>query len=224
MKKVTKESASSALIFCKKMNAILAQKGNMRTYFENDGRAIPVTELLAGPCVVTALRSKDKNGYSALQIGFGTRKKNISKPISALFAKLGIKEVPKVIKEIRVENSDGFQIGQEIKVSDAFKEGDLISATGISKGKGFAGVVKRWHFKGGPKTHGQSDRQRAPGSIGSTTTPGRVFKGKRMAGRMGQAKFTVKNLKVVKVDSEKNTILVKGAVPGNKGSIVTLRK
>lgn len=196
----------------------------MRTYFESDGKAIPITELLAGPCVVTALRSKDKNGYSALQIGFGTKKKNNSKSILGLYAKLGIKEIPKVVKEIRVENSEGFQIGQEIKVSDILKEGDLISATGISKGKGFAGVVKRWHFKGGPKTHGQSDRQRAPGSIGSTTTPGRVFKGKKMAGKMGQRTFTVKNLKIIKVDSENNTVLIKGAIPGNKGSVVTLRK
>lgn len=206
------------------MNAILAQKGSMRTYFESDGKAIPVTELLAGPCVVTAIRSKDKNGYSGLQIGFGTKKKNISKPISALFAKLGIKEIPRVVKEIRVENIEGFQIGQEIKVSDTLKEGDLISATGISKGKGFAGVVKRWHFKGGPKTHGQSDRQRAPGSIGSTTTPGRVLKGKKMAGKMGQRRFTVKNLKIIKIDPEKNIVLLKGAIPGNKGSVVTLQK
>lgn len=206
------------------MNAILAQKGNMKTYFESDGRAIPVTELLAGPCIVTAIRTKDKNGYSSLQIGFGTKKKNNNKSTLALFAKLGIKEIPKVIKEIRVENTDGYQIGQEIKVSEALKEGDLVSATGISKGKGFAGVVKRWHFKGGPKTHGQSDRQRAPGSIGSTTTPGRVYKGKKMAGKMGQRKFTVKNLKVIKLDPEKNIIFVKGAVPGNLGSVVTLIK
>lgn len=206
------------------MNTILAQKGGMRTYFESDGKAIPITELLAGPCVVIALRSKDKNGYNALQIGFGTKKKNNNKSILGLYAKLGIKEIPKVVKEIRVESTEGFQIGQEIKVSDILKEGDLISATGISKGKGFAGVVKRWHFKGGPKTHGQSDRQRAPGSIGSTTTPGRVFKGKKMAGKMGQRRFTVKNLKIIKVDSEKNTVFIKGAVPGNKGSIVIIKK
>lgn len=185
------------------MKATLLKKGGMTTIFSQDGNALPATKLVGGNCSVCGLKTKEKDGYEAV-----------------LLALKGKKTVKREIKEWSGEVS----LDQEIKVGEIFKEGDLVNVTGTSKGKGFAGVVKRWHFRGGPRTHGQSDRERAPGSIGSTTTPGRVYKGKKMAGKMGQRKTTTKNLKVIKVDMEKNEIYLQGAVPGVRGGLLLVKK
>jgi large subunit ribosomal protein L3 len=211
------------------LNTILGLKGKMGQTFV-EGIRIPKTTVLAGPCVVTQVKSQDKDGYWAVQLGMGTRKaKNTSKPLQghlkkAQSSKLKTKSYPRYLREVRLEKEPEQKVGDQIKVSDLFKAGDLISARGTSKGKGFAGVVKRWHFAGGPKTHGQSDRQRAPGSIGGTTTPGRVYKGKHMAGRMGNETKTIKNLKIISVDAEKNELVISGPVPGRTGSLVLIKK
>lgn len=191
-----------------------------------EGTRIPVTKISAGPCVVTQIKSKEKDGYWAIQVGFGTRNiKHIAKPQQAhLRGVTKEKEAPRFLREIRFLKKPLVKVGDVISVSEVFKRGDEVSVTGISKGKGFAGVVKRWKFAGGPKTHGQSDRQRAPGSIGQGTTPGRVWKGKKMAGRMGGEQATVKNLIVVDVNNDESTILVSGPVPGNKNGLLRIRK
>ena len=187
------------------------------------GYRIPVTKILAGPCVVTQVKSQDKDGYWAVQLGFGERKiKNITKPLQGHLK--AAKTAARFLSEVRLEKEAEVKVGSRLTVSDLFKVGDIISVKGTSKGKGFAGVVKRWHFAGGPKTHGQSDRQRAPGSIGSTTTPGRVYKGKHMAGRMGGDTVTVKNLHVVSLNPDKNELLVSGPVPGRTGSLVMVKR
>lgn len=191
-----------------------------QAYDEN--RRTPVTIIKAGPCVVTKINTNERDRYSSVQIGFGEKKvKNITKPMqghlnpSSPKASKGQGKYPRFLKEVK--GSD-VKIGDVIMASDLFSEGDTVNVSGVSKGKGFAGVVKRWSFAGGPKTHGQSDRWRAPGSIGQGTTPGRVRKGKKMAGRMGSDRIQVSNLKVLKVDSEKNELWVNGPVPGsNKG-------
>lgn len=206
------------------MKTILANKGQMRTFFDKEGGAVAATEVIVGPCVVTALRTREKDGYEAVQLGFGERIKRIKKAEAGLVKKLALKSCPRVLREVKMDNESIAQVGQEVKIADVLKEGDSVSVSGISKGKGFAGVVKRWHFKGGPKTHGQSDRQRAPGSIGSTTTPGRVYKGKKMAGRMGSDRITVKNLQILKIDLEKNLMVIKGALPGKTGGLLLIAK
>lgn len=191
-----------------------------------EGRRVPVTKVVAGPCVVTQIKKIDTDGYWAVQLGFGKRKvKNVSKALQGHLKSL-IKEkiAPRFLKEVRLDKEPEFKVGDIIKASDIFRKGDIISVSGVSKGKGFAGVVKRWRFKGGPRTHGQSDRERAPGSIGQTTTPGRVFKGKRMAGRMGSDTVTVKNLQVVSVDPEKGEIEISGPVPGTPGNLLIVRR
>ena len=160
------------------------------------------------------------------QVGIEKRRPaTISQAIIGHLKKAGLdKNPPRFLREVRVTDLGDLKPGSEIKADDVFKEGDKVAITGISKGKGFAGVVKRHHFKGGPRTHGQSDRERAPGSIGQTTTPGRVYKGKRMAGRMGQDKVTLKNLKVVSIDTEKNILIVSGLVPGGRNSLLMIKK
>lgn len=191
------------------------------------GIRIPVTKVVAGPCVVTQVKNQDKDGYWSVQLGFSERKiKNLSKPLQGhLKGAIGkTKWAPKFLREVRFEKESDFKVGDRVKASDIFKVGDVVSVTGTSKGKGFAGVVKRWHFAGGPKTHGQSDRQRAPGAIGQGTTPGRVLKGKKMAGRMGPERVTIKNIHVITVDSEKNEVSLSGPVPGKIGSFLLLRK
>ena len=196
----------------------------MTQVFDEQGRAIPITLIQAGPCFVTQKKTLDKDGYSAVQIGFGGMKeKKMTK------AKKGhLKKIPndqfsifnaKYLREYRVENS-GLELGSEIK-ADIFQEGDLVRVVGMSKGKGFAGVVKRHHFAGGPATHGQKHSLRAPGSIGSTF-PERVPKGRRMAGRMGGERSTVRGLKIIKVDAENNIIAVNGAVPGIRGALLEI--
>lgn len=195
-------------LFCFFMiGAILGKKIRQSQIFEEKGKRVPATYISAGPCVVARIKTLEKDGYEALQLGFGFPEK---KPPRFL------REVPFMM--------DKEEPGMIIKAGDVFKPGDTVSVSGISKGKGFAGVVKRWHFAGGPKTHGQSDRLRAPGSIGSSTTPGRVYKGKKMAGRLGGEKVTVKNLKVISVDSEKNLLIIKGLVPGGRNNLLVIRK
>lgn len=212
------------------LKAILGKKLIQSQRFTKDGIRIPVTEVIAGPVYVTQIKTEKTDGYNAILLGFSEKKiKNTKKPILGIFKKAGLKKIPRFLRETRIDadlNADlsGIKVGAEIRVDDVFKVGDKIDVSAISKGKGFAGVVKRHHFAGGPKTHGQSDRWRAPGSIGQTTTPGRVYKGKRMAGRMGGKKATVKNLEVVEVNPEKNRLVIKGLVPGGRNSLLTIKK
>ncbi|MEG8946800.1 50S ribosomal protein L3 [Rosettibacter firmus] len=206
------------------MPGLLAKKIGMTNIFAEDGKVIPVTILEAGPCKVYAIKTKEKDGYESLQLGFGERKeKHVNKPQLAVYQKLGLKP-PRVLKEFKNFDISNYKIGDEIKV-DIFQVGDKVKVSGKSKGKGFQGVVKRHGFGGvGSTTHGQSDRVRAPGSIGASSFPSRVFKGQRMAGRMGFENVTIRNLEVVKVIPEKNIIMVKGAVPGSVNSIVAINK
>ena len=174
------------------INTILGSKEKMGATFI-EGTRVPITYMKAGPCVVTQIKNEAKDGYWAVQIGFGERKiKNVTKPVQGHLK--AANSAARFLREVRVEKEPNLKVGDKITVSDIFSVGDAVSIAGTSKGKGFAGVVKRWGFSGGPKTHGQSDRQRAPGSIGQGTTPGRVHKGKKMAGRMGTDKVTIKNL------------------------------
>lgn len=201
-------------------DVIIARKIEMSNRFDGRGRRVPVTLVEAGPCIVSGVKTLEKDKYQAVQIGFGKKKeKHVKKVEKNQYKNLPF--VPKTVREFRVDGD--LKIGQEIKVG-IFEPGDIVKVTSISKGKGFAGVMKRWGFHGGPKTHGQSDRARAPGSIGSTTTPGRVLRGKKMAGHMGNAQVTVKGLKVFEVDEEKNLLLLLGSVPGSRGAILGIVK
>lgn len=205
------------------MTQILGKKVGMTQIVDEKGIIIPVTIIEAGPCYVTQKKTVENDGYSAVQLGFGDlRQKSLNKPKAGHLKKSGSPAV-KYLREFRVSNPDDYQEGQKIDAS-IFAAGDTVDVIGTSKGKGFAGGVKRHRFNGGPKTHGQSDRWRAPGSIGAGTTPGRVWKGTRMAGRMGNDRVTVQNLKVALVDAEKNVIAVRGAVPGAKNGLVIVRK
>ena len=213
------------------LNAILGEKIDQTRRFTEKGKSIPVTLIKAGPCPVVQIKTKDDEGYWAIQLGFGSKKaKKTIKPILGHLKKAGLKKTPRFLREIRIDEKEGKKLadevkpGDEISVKDVFKVGDKIMVTGISKGKGFAGVVKRWGFAGGPRTHGQSDRERAPGSIGQTTTPGRVHKGKKMAGRMGNERVTIKGLKVIEIDEEKNLLVIKGLVPGAKKGLLMIKK
>jgi large subunit ribosomal protein L3 len=193
----------------------------MTQVWSEDDRLIPVTVILAGPCVITQIKTADKEGYEAIQIGFGDIKaKKVNKPIKGHFDKAGV-EPTKVLREVRVEDASSYELGQQLTV-EGFAEVGKVHVTGISKGKGFAGVIKRHNFKGGPGGHG-SHFHRAPASVGQCATPSRVFKGKKLPGHMGVDTVTVKNLEVVKIDSEQNLILVKGAVPGGKGALLSVR-
>jgi large subunit ribosomal protein L3 len=201
------------------MKGILGKKVGMTQIFDDTGEAIPVTVIEAGPCYVTQIKTEKRDGYEAIQLGFGEAKR-LNKPQRGHLPK-GVPDL-RYSREIRVDDISTYEIGQKIDAS-VFSVGDLVDVVGISKGKGFAGVMKRHGFGGGPITHGQSDRARAPGSIGSTSTPGRVVKGLRMAGHMGSQRSTVQNLKVVLVDPERNLVAVRGAVPGAKGGLVTIK-
>ncbi len=204
------------------IQTLLGFKTGQSQTFTDDGRRIPVTSIIAGPCWVT--RVWDAGSYQKVQLGFGNVK-NISRAVAGHIKKAGLDIKPRFLREIRLLKPDeNIKVGMKINVADVFQTGDSIQVTGTSKGKGFAGVVKRHHFKGGPRTHGQSDRERAPGSIGQTTTPGRVYRGKRMAGHMGDQRVTVKGLKVVAIDSEKNILSVKGLVPGGARSLLLVAK
>lgn len=191
-----------------------------------EGRRVPVTKVLAGPCVVTQIKKADKDGYWAVQMGFGERRiKTISKPEQGhLKGVIKDNKAPRFLVEIRLDKEPEVKVGDIVKVADVLAKGDILKVTGTSKGKGFAGGVKRWGFAGGPRTHGQSDRERAPGSIGATTTPGRVLRGKHMAGRMGGERVTIKNLQVVSIDTDANTVDIAGSVPGIPGGLLTISK
>lgn len=206
------------------MPGLLGKKLGMTSVFLPDGKAVPVTVIEAGPCPVYAVKSSEKDGYKALQLGFGEKKeKRTAKPQLAVFNKLGLKS-PRLLREFKNFKDGEFNVGDSINV-EIFQEGDKVKVSGLSKGKGFQGVMRRHGFGGvGGTTHGQSDRLRAPGSIGSSSDPSRVFKGTRMAGRTGYEKVTVSNLRVIKVIPEKNVILVKGAVPGSINSLVEINK
>jgi large subunit ribosomal protein L3 len=193
----------------------------MTSVFDETGRVVPVTVIQAGPCWVTQVKTDESNGYSAVQLGFEESRK-LNSPERGHLGKAGTPML-KHLREWRVEDPSEYQLGQRLDVS-MFEAGERVTLVGTSKGKGFQGVVKRHGFSGGPKTHGQSDRWRAPGSIGSGTTPGRVLKGLRMAGRMGHDRVTVKNLLVVRADPERNLLLVRGAVPGPREALVAVSK
>ncbi len=201
------------------IGGIIGKKMGMSQLFLDDGRIVSVTAIEAGPCVVTQVKTEAKEGYNAVQLGFGQAKK-LNEPEKGHLKKLGLW---KHLKELRVDDVKAVEVGQKIDVSE-FKAGDIVDVIGVSRGMGFAGVVKRHHFSGGPKTHGQSDRHRAPGAVGANTSPGRVLKGLRMAGHMGDARVTVKNLKVVQADAQRNLLLLNGAVPGGRNSIVLITK
>jgi large subunit ribosomal protein L3 len=194
----------------------------MTRIFGDDGTVVPVSVIEATPNTVTRIRSDEQDGYSALQLGAGTARR-VTKPVAGQFKHLAKdQQRPRSVREVRVETADGYEVGQQLGV-DLFEAGELVDVTGISKGHGFTGVIARHHFRRGPKTHG-SDHHRAPGSIGAGTYPGRVWKGTRMAGHMGNEQVTVKKLKVVKVDPERNLILVKGAVPGARNGLLLVQK
>jgi large subunit ribosomal protein L3 len=207
-----------------KMPGLIGKKLGMSNIFDANGELVPVTVIEAGPCRVVSVRTKEKDGYEALQIGFGSRKeKNVSKPLMGQYKKSGTAPAA-ALNEFKFPTEANYKVGDEIKV-DIFQEGERIKVRGKSKGKGFQGVVRRHNFGGiGMVTHGQSDRVRAPGSIGASSHPSRVFKGQRMAGRLGYENVTVSNLKVVKIVPEENLILIKGAVPGSINSLVELIK
>lgn len=204
------------------INAILGTKlGNSQTFVE--GFRIPVTKVAVSPSIITQIKKMDGDGYWAVQLGFGNRKvKNLTKPLQNHFKKSN--STPRFIREIRLKEEPTVKVGDKIQASDFFKAGDVVAVTGVSKGKGFASGIKLHHFRGGPRTHGQSDRERAPGSIGQTTTPGRVYRGKRMAARMGTNTVTVANLHVISVDSEKFEMVISGQIPGPIGNLVTIKK
>lgn len=233
------------------IKGIIGKKIGMTQVFDEDGRAIPVTVIQAGPCWVTQIKTVETEGYAAVQLGFeevaadvadeAQRQRKVERRLNkAERGHLGLVEpsekhpsrktmvapVPplRYLREFRVSELNGLEEGQQIKVDEVFEPGTRVDVSGTSKGKGFAGTIKRHGFHRGPKTHGQSDRERSPGSIGATSTPGRVFKGMKMGGRMGGERVTSLNLEVVVVDPERNLLAVKGSVPGAKGGLVTVRQ
>lgn len=206
------------------MSGLIGQKLGMTRLYDKTGKRVVTTVLQAGPCYVTEIRTKEKHGYDAVQIGFGVaREKVMTKPLLGHFKRAGVAP-QRILREFDCSDLDTeLKLGAELK-ADLFVEGDRVTVTGISKGRGFMGAVKRHHFAGGPRTHGQSDRHRAPGSLGQSSYPSRVYKGLRMAGRMGAEQVSVRNLTIIKVDSTKNLLFVKGAVPGPIKSMVVIRK
>lgn len=202
--------------------AILGKKLGMTQIFTEDGLMVPVTVVEAGPCVVTQVKTQEKDGYNALQVGFvDIRAKLVNKPRKGHFDKSSL-SYKRYLRELKLDNAQQYNVGSEIK-ADIFTAGDKVDVSGLSKGKGFAGTIKRWNQHRGPMAHG-SGYHRGPGSLGSGTSPGRVFKTKHLAGRMGAEKVTVPNLEVVKVDAERNLLLIKGAVPGPKGTLLTIKE
>jgi large subunit ribosomal protein L3 len=199
---------------------LLGRKIGMTTYYHDDGTAEPVTAVEVGPCVVTQVKTEPRDGYEAVQVGFLQARK-LNQPEAGHQSRSGGKF--QHLQEFTVDDLGEFEVGQELK-ADVFEAGEDIKVVGTSKGRGFGGVVRRWNFRGGPKTHGQSDRHRAPGSIGAGSSPGRVWKGTRMAGHYGVDRVTVKGLRVVATDVEKNVVLVRGSIPGAKNGIVRIEK
>jgi large subunit ribosomal protein L3 len=200
---------------------LFGKKIDQKQTFLEDGTRVPVSIIAIHENVITQLKTVEKDGYSSMQLGYGstTKAKN---PINGMAKKAGLDKTPRFLREIRVEDTSDATVGSAIKVEEVFEAGDIVNVAGTSKGKGYAGVVKRHGFHGGPKTHGQSDRHRAPGSIGQSATPGRVYKGKRMAGRMGNERVTVRNLMVL--DIIDGIIYIKGLVPGPKGTLMEIKK
>ena len=201
--------------------AIIGKKIGMTQIFDENGKVLPVTVVEAGPCVVTQKKTVENDGYDAIQVGFGdVREKLVNKPAKGHFAKAGV-SLRRTLKEFRLEDTSAYEVGQEIK-ADIFAVGDKVDVSGVSKGKGFQGVIKRWNQQRGPMSHG-SKFKRAPGSMGAASDPSRTFKNKKMPGHMGAANTTVLNLEVVKVIAEKNLILIKGGIPGPNKSTVVIR-
>jgi len=206
------------------VNAILGEKLGMTQIFDDQARAIPVTVIKAGPCRVVQIKSIDTDGYSAIQIAFGEiRPKLVNEPIKGHYAKAGV-EPARHLVEIRVDEPNQYKVGQEIKIADVLSQGGLADVTGVSKGKGFQGVMKRHGFAGLGAAHGAHKKHRAPGSIGACATPARVFKGKKMPGRMGNDQVTTLNLQIVGIDTERDLLLLRGAVPGANGSLILVRE
>lgn len=204
------------------MKAVLGRKLGMTQVFAEDGRLVPVTVIEAGPMVVTQIKNKETDGYEAVQVAFGeVKEKRVNKPLRGHFAKAGV-GFKKFVREFKVEDLSAYSLAQEIKV-DVFEAGEKVDAIGTSKGKGFQGPIKRHNQSRGPMTHG-SRYHRGPGSMGAASDPSRVFKGKKLAGHMVAERVTIQNLEVVKVDVEKNLILIKGAVPGPKKGLVVIKK
>jgi large subunit ribosomal protein L3 len=201
------------------VEGLLGKKLGMVQMFDKNGTVVGCTVLEAGPCLVTQVRTKERDGYEAVQLGFGT-KKRLNEPEKGHLKNLGNF---RYLREFKADSLDGVEVGQRFG-AELFKPGDRVDVTGVSKGRGFAGVVKRHGFGGGPKTHGQSDRHRAPGSIGSGTTPGRVMKGLRMAGHMGDQRTTTRNLEVMESNPARGIILVRGPVPGARDGLVRIRR
>ena len=205
------------------MKALIGEKIGMTQVFSKDGNCVPVTVLQVGRCVPLLRRTQEKNGYDAVLVAYGARKsKHINKPEQGFYDKVKA-EPARVLAEFRGQDVVDEELGKPLKV-DVFSEGDKVSVVGVSKGKGFAGVMKRWGMGGAPASHGHHEIYRGGGSIGMHTYPGRVWKGKKMPGHMGSAKIFVKNLEVVRVDTENNVLLIKGAVPGASGGVVKIVK
>lgn len=201
---------------------ILGKKLGMTQIFSDDGLSIPVTVIEAGPCTVVQKKTVDNDGYSAVKVGYeNVMEKRLNKPEKGFFSKIKVSP-KKHLKEFRVEEAEKFEVGQNIKVEDMFQAGDKVDVSGISKGKGFQGTIKRYGQKGGPETHGSMYHRRV-GSMSANTNPARVFKGKKLPGHMGVDNVTVQNLDVVRVDTERNLLLIKGAVPGPKGGLLVIK-
>lgn len=205
------------------MPGIIGKKVGMTSIYSAEGKAMPCTVIEAGPCVVTQIKTQDRDGYDAVQLGFGDRKeKNTPNALKGHFKKSNTEPKAKLVE---FKGFDGLNLGDTVQLEDVFAEGEFVTVAGTSKGKGFQGVVKRHNFGGvGQSTHGQHNRLRAPGSIGAASYPARVFKGMRMAGQMGNARVKVENLLILKVLAEKNLLVVKGSIPGHKGSTVVIEK
>ncbi|MGH7772693.1 MAG: 50S ribosomal protein L3 [Candidatus Binatia bacterium] len=206
------------------MTGLIGKKVGMTQFLTADGSVLPVTVIETGPCVIVQKKETARDGYNALQLGFGSKKiQRVNKAEQGHMEKAG-KGAFQVLREFRLEDVSQYELGQEVKVSDLFKAGDLIDVTGTSKGRGFSGVIKRWRFGGFPASHGTHEYFRHGGSIGNRSFPGRVFKGKRMAGHWGGERVSVQNLEVVAVRLDGNLILVKGAVPGSKRGVLFIRR
>ena len=206
------------------MTGLLGKKIGMTSIFDDAGQVIPCTVIEAGPCFVTQIKTKERDGYEAVQLGFDEAKERLlGKPLRGHLGKAKVRPI-RLVSEFRGNGVADLQPGQEIRVGSVFAKGDIVSVRGTSKGRGFQGVVKRHHFGGGFRTHGQSDRERAPGSIGSSSYPSRVLKGMRMAGRMGGETVTVRNLRVVGIIADSNLLLVKGSVPGAINGYLEIHK
>jgi large subunit ribosomal protein L3 len=204
------------------VKAILGEKLGMTQVFTDEGRAIPVTVVQAGPCVVAQIRTRDRDGYSAVQLGFGELKESrVSKPMKGHFAKGGVTPTKHLV-EVRTDDASTYEVGSQVTV-EKFEVGEHVDVIGVSKGKGFAGVMKRHNFGGKPDSHGTERKHRSTGSVGAGTTPGRVFKGMKGPGHLGHDRTTILSLEVVESDAERNLLLIKGAIPGPNGSLVMIR-